>query len=246
MTRAEASKAFLRQTMAAVQDGLEDFSCPVCLRVCRGQAAGAHPAIRPPAPCDEEVFSEIAAAPCMHLYCVPCLTRLARSHGACATCQAPLRPDQWTVLGRRPPAVPMAAAGRSAGVHGAKIAAVVAALRSIQAAEPGAKCLLYCQWDDLKLKMLGALQEAGLEVLTLQGDPRHMRRTLEHFQAPGPAVLFLSLQRKAAGMNLQCAHHVLLAHPFWTSEPERAVQWEAQAIGRAHRPGQVGSDERGG
>ena len=130
VTRAEASQAFLRETMARVQDGLEDFSCPICLRVCRGQAAGAHPAIKPPALCDEEVFSDIAAAPCMHLYCVPCLTLLARSHGACATCRAPLRPDQWTVLGRRPAAAPMPAEGCSAGVHGAKIAAVVATPRT--------------------------------------------------------------------------------------------------------------------
>jgi hypothetical protein len=48
-----------------------------------------------------------------------------------------------------------------------------------------------------------------------------------------------SLQKKAAGMNLQCANHVLLVHPFFAPNREHAAAWEAQAIGRVLRPGQA-------
>ena len=40
-------------------------------------------------------------------------------------------------------------------------------------------------------------------------------------------------------MNLQCANHVLLVHPFFATHHEHCIAWEAQAIGRAHRQGQT-------
>lgn len=40
-------------------------------------------------------------------------------------------------------------------------------------------------------------------------------------------------------MNLTCASHVVFLHPFFHEDQERASAWEAQAIGRVTRPGQL-------
>lgn len=39
-------------------------------------------------------------------------------------------------------------------------------------------------------------------------------------------------------MNLQRANHVVFVHPFVAKTESFAPAWEAQAVGRCHRPGQ--------
>merc|ERR1712048_1155917 len=52
------------------------------------------------------------------------------------------------------------------------------------------------------------------------------------------AVILLSLEQSPVGMNLVCAHHVLLVHLMHAEQPEEAVSYEIQAIGRVRRQGQ--------
>lgn len=241
--KAEASLAFLQRTLRIVAEGQERLSCPVCLRSYSrsSDAHGGH--------ATDELFADAALTPCGHIFCASCVQQVSRDHGICATCRAPVAAGDWTRLGDTQLGACCSKfcaeepeTDRQTSRFGAKIVAVVGTLRQIRTAEPNAKCLIYCQWDALKLKMLEAFRELGLRALSLQGSPAEMRRTLERFQEPNACdnfALFLSLQRKAAGMNLQCATHVLFVHPFWACEGEHAVQWEAQAIGRAHRPGQT-------
>jgi hypothetical protein len=40
--------------------------------------------------------------------------------------------------------------------------------------DPEAKCLVYVQWDMLKLKLLVALREVGISARCLQGNPLEM------------------------------------------------------------------------
>ena len=40
-------------------------------------------------------------------------------------------------------------------------------------------------------------------------------------------------------MNLQRANHVVFVHPFVAKTESFAAAWEAQAVGRCHRPGQT-------
>ena len=51
-------------------------------------------------------------------------------------------------------------------------------------------------------------------------------------------ALLCSLGKQAAGTNLQVANHIVFVHPLLGRSDRQIGAWEAQAIGRCHRPGQ--------
>merc|ERR1712232_1043623 len=55
-------------------------------------------------------------------------------------------------------------------------------------------------------------------------------------------ILLLSLEHSASGTNLTAANHVVFVHPMSAMSSERAVSYEAQAIGRCRRWGQEKSE----
>jgi SNF2 family DNA or RNA helicase len=131
---------------------------------------------------------------------------------------------------------------RKYGRHGTKVAHLLRLLQRIRSEDPSAKVLVYCQWDTLKLKLLNAFREFKVGCLSLEGNPMQLKNTLERFQDPqnlADFVLLCSLDRKAAGTNLQCASHVVFVHPFFARNQHRCRAWEAQAVGRSLRPGQT-------
>merc|ERR1719281_425418 len=101
--------------------------------------------------------------------------------------------------------------------------------------------ICFVQWEDLKRKIGAALQEFGIEHLTLHGSVWARRAALVKFQyeADSPRMLLLSLEESASGTNLTAANHVLIVHPMEATSREEAVAFEMQAIGRVRRPGQL-------
>merc|ERR1712232_615955 len=55
-------------------------------------------------------------------------------------------------------------------------------------------------------------------------------------------ILLLSLEHSASGTNLTAANHIVFVHPMSAASSERAVSYEAQAIGRCRRWGQSKSE----
>jgi SNF2 family DNA or RNA helicase len=126
-------------------------------------------------------------------------------------------------------------------------------LKHIESTDPLAKVLIYCQWDALKGKLLSALRAVKLGCLTLDGNPKQIASAVEQFSKQGKStsstgtqnikgnsfILLCSLEHKAAGLNLQVANHVMFVHPFFSPITDRPASWEAQAVGRVLRPGQM-------
>ena len=100
----------------------------------------------------------------------------------------------------------------------------------------------WCSALPSALQVLEAFRKFGIGCLTLEGGPIQLRTVIDKFEAPSNTddfVLMCSLQKKAAGTNLQCANHVLFVHPFFARSDEQCMAWEAQAIGRVQRYGQT-------
>ena len=216
---------FLEQTLAQVQGCATAVECPVCT--------------------NEFVVAsgELVITPCAHVYCKACFQRVAKEHGSCPTCRGAVAPGDCTMLTAEAADGPAGAEQRGAaayGEFGSKIAQVVFRLLQIRAQDPSAKCLVYCQFDELSAKVLRALQHYRVPALSLHGSAAEMGSQLRKFTTAGGAqwVLLCSLQKKAAGMNLQCASHVLFVHPFYGRTADYTEAWEAQAIGRVYRQGQ--------
>jgi len=125
--------------------------------------------------------------------------------------------------------------------HGSKLAALVYHVRRLQAEDADCKIICFVQWEDLKRKIAVALEEFGLEHLTLGGTVWSRRSTLKRFQydADSPRLLLLSLEDSASGTNLTASNHVIIVHPMEAATREEAVAYEMQAVGRVRRPGQL-------
>jgi SNF2 family DNA or RNA helicase len=221
-----SSLEFFDRTVSELQTGAVLPECPVCLT--------------------QLEWGQAVITTCSHIYCVPCISEVIRRHKKCATCRSPLDHGQWTVVTKdnmkdvkwnMVTEVP-----EEYNLYGTKIGLVVQTLKDIHKNDPKAKCLVYCQWDSLKNKVLEAFRKFGIGCLTLEGGPIQLRTVIDKFEAPSNTddfVLMCSLQKKAAGTNLQCANHVLFVHPFFARSDEQCMAWEAQAIGRVQRYGQT-------
>jgi len=178
---------------------------------------------------------------CGHLFCKECIISWLGKRGKCPTCNTQLQlpagvASAEDVLSRQKEA---ASRGRIAR-FGSKIEAVCTQLNSIWSSEPGAKVIIFVQFEVLLKKMENALAELDMPCLTLKGTVFERRRVIRRFHAEGKEneILLLSLERSPSGMNLVCCHHLLLVHPMAAESRDAALSFERQAIGRVRRQGQ--------
>jgi len=124
--------------------------------------------------------------------------------------------------------------------YGSKIRALVKHVQRLQSDDPSSKIICFVQWEDLNHKLSLALEEFGVQHLTLRGSVWARRAVLTRFQFEddSPRLLLLSLQESASGTNLTAANHVIIMHPMEAATREEAVAFEMQAVGRVRRPGQ--------
>lgn len=126
--------------------------------------------------------------------------------------------------------------------YGSKLVSVVETVQAIQRNEGEAtKCLVFIQWDSISSQLEGALKAIGISPLVLRGHLSQRQKALATFvesRTAEASVLLLSLEHSPSGMNLACAHHVLLVHPMHADRCEEAAGYEMQAIGRVRRRGQ--------
>eukprot|EP00931_Biecheleriopsis_adriatica_P100154 TRINITY_DN7521_c0_g1_i1.p1 TRINITY_DN7521_c0_g1~~TRINITY_DN7521_c0_g1_i1.p1 ORF type:complete len:2134 (+),score=575.57 TRINITY_DN7521_c0_g1_i1:94-6495(+) len=198
----------------------DEVECPMCMEVLQPDAC--------------------AVTVCGHLFCKDCITSWVQQKNACPTCTQRLMPgaitDASEVLAQEKESSERGRVSR----FGSKIEAVCKQLDKIWQKEPGAKTIIFVQFEVLLKKMQGALKDLGLPCLTLCGTVFERRRVIRQFHAAGKdnSILLLSLERSPAGMNLVCCHHLLLVHPMHAESQDAALGFERQAIGRVRRQGQ--------
>jgi len=113
-------------------------------------------------------------------------------------------------------------------------------VQRLQREDKTCKIICFVQWEDLKRKIGAALDEFGVQHLSLQGSVWARRAALTRFQydESSPRMLLLSLEESASGTNLTASNHVIIVHPMEAATREEAVAFEMQAVGRVRRPGQ--------
>ncbi len=114
----------------------------------------------------------------------------------------------------------------------AKLALLLNHIKEIT--EEGHKALVFSQFTSLLSLVRTSLDEEGIVYEYLDGKTDDRKTPVERFQTDPDCRLFLiSLKAGGTGLNLTAADYVFILDPWWNP----AV--EAQAIGRAHRMGQV-------
>ena len=98
----------------------------------------------------------------------------------------------------------------------------------------GHKALVFSQFTSLLALVRDSLDQEEIVYEYLDGKTNDRKKPVERFQTDPDCRLFLiSLKAGGTGLNLTAADYVFILDPWWNP----AV--EAQAIGRAHRMGQV-------
>jgi len=200
----------------------EDVECPACLL---------------------DVDSRRATIlPCGHRLHLSCAEEAVRAQGCCPQCRKATVIQMFTNVEEhfKQQESPEAPLRRR---YGSKLAQVIETIQRIQRVEgDSAKCIVFLQWDAVAAQLERGLQAIGITPLTLRGHLMHRQKVIARFVdsvEPDASVLLLSLEQSPTGMNLTCAHHVLLVHPMHAERPEDAVSHELQAIGRVRRQGQT-------
>lgn len=192
--------------------------------------------------------------PCGHRLHLACATTALAANGSCPQCQRPATLQNCTGVAdllQTEVASSEAASMVTENIsvqkfrkqYGSKLVKVVETIRGIQRSEGEAtKCLVFIQWDSISLQLESALKDVGISPLVLRGHLSLRQKAIRRFVDSSTAdtsVLLLSLEHSPSGMNLACAHHVLLVHPMHADRCEEAAAHEMQAIGRVRRRGQT-------
>ncbi|KAK6813412.1 hypothetical protein RU639_011270 [Aspergillus parasiticus] len=130
---------------------------------------------------------------------------------------------------------------RSAKYGGSKLDKMI---EIIQAVPTGDRILLFIQFPELIDVASKALELAKIKYTAIIATDRRAAQKVQHFQEAGGfgeiKVLILNLgSEMAAGLNLQCANHVIFLSPMFAQTQYDYDSSMTQAIGRARRYGQT-------
>jgi SNF2 family DNA or RNA helicase len=129
------------------------------------------------------------------------------------------------------------------GTYGHKLSTVVDKVKEIVKGSDD-RLIVFCQFDDLKAKVLEALKDANIGAVSLEGTVKQMCHRVSVFQkeapdASDPRVLVLKMDdEQSAGLNLTRLNHAVFVHPLLAGSQTEFDAYETQAIGRIRRYGQ--------
>lgn len=174
--------------------------------------------------CYDSHLKEISVAPCGHHCCVTCYNNLpnqkrciyCRTAGAYVKCAQEL-PGEIDV---------------EKTFLGTKMHAILNCIIELTKVEEDKNMIIFfTQFHKLAEKMKQTLNQHGIGCGLMSGTDAHRRVIHSKWNQKNP-VLIMTIEDSAAGLNLQKANHVILAHPLLSQSDEN------QAIGRAYRFGQ--------
>lgn len=119
-------------------------------------------------------------------------------------------------------------------LFGSKISCLIGEIESLK---PNEKIVIFAKYDKLLHTIGYALDMANINHVYIKGNINIRDKSIHEFRTnPKTRAILLSSEFGASGVNLSEATHVYIVHPFYGDD---GLQYEKQAIGRAHRTGQT-------
>jgi SNF2 family DNA or RNA helicase len=203
----EQKIAALESRIAAIKERIKssaEQTCPICY-------------------CN--VTSAPAVTPCCHqLFCFPCLCESLKRVAACPMCRARIADlKEIKVVGD-------ASETGEGGAEKPKKKHKKAAFLDFVKANPKAKILMFSGYDGTFSGLDTLLKHESIPFALLSGSQARITKLLNEFEAGKYTVLFLNARNMGAGLNIDCASHVVLFHRM-------SPELESQIVGRALRLG---------
>jgi len=207
--------------------------------------------------CSEEPMEQQAVSSCWHSACKKCLLDYIEHQtnknevARCFNCREPINArDVFEVVRHdmdndaqndlyrltQSDAAPRVSLRRVNQLSSAKVASLLAHLKSLKKSNPQMKSVIFSQFTSFLDLLEPQLSANGIEHLRFDGSMSQKQRAavlVEFAERSKGCVLLLSLRAGGVGLNLTCAKRVFMMDPWWS--------WavEAQAVDRIHRMGQT-------
>jgi SNF2 family DNA or RNA helicase len=197
----------------------EDETCSICL----GEITG----------------EDVGVTKCGHMYCYLCIKEMIQSNPKCPLCMKPTKLDEiymisFEDLSRKEQTKEIKDKISLINKVGTKLANLIFYIKNSKD-----KCIVFSQWDDLLKKVGDTLDIYGVQNVFCRGNVWTRDKTIRDFTTKQDVkVIMLSSASAAAGTNLTIAKKVILLEPV-SGTYEFRKNTEKQAIGRAHRTGQL-------
>lgn len=206
----EQKIASIESRIQAIQDRIaraSEQTCPICY--CEVNNASVTPC-------------------CQQLFCFPCLCESLKRVAACPLCRARINDLKDIQVVGEPQATSEV---KETIVANAKLNKKDAFVRFMKA-NPTAKVLMFSGYDATFAGIEHTLLEESITYATVNGSQARINKMLRDFKGGKYNVLFLNAKNMGAGLNIECATHVVLFHRM-------SVELEVQIIGRAMRLGRT-------
>jgi len=210
----EQKIASIESRISAIQERLKrakEQTCPICY-------------------CD--LTSPSVTPCCQQLFCFPCLCESLKRVASCPLCRARIDDiKEIKVLGDNPAQAQPQEIPKTNQLLNKNDSFV-----KFMKENPTARVLMFSSYDASFTKLEDSLDEANIKHSILNGSQARIAKLLREFKAGKYNVLFLNARNMGAGLNIECASHVMLFHRM-------SSELENQIIGRANRLGRTASLE---
>jgi hypothetical protein len=210
----EQKIASIESRISAIQERLKrakEQTCPICY-------------------CD--LTSPSVTPCCQQLFCFPCLCESLKRVASCPLCRARIDDiKEIKVLGNTPAQAQPQEVPKTNQLLNKNDSFV-----KFMKENPNARVLMFSSYDASFTKLEDSLDAADIKYSMLNGSQARIAKLLREFKAGKYNVLFLNARNMGAGLNIECASHVMLFHRM-------SSELENQIIGRANRLGRTASLE---
>lgn len=202
-------------TLVAPHD--DDDVCPICMNM----------------------FDQPTVTTCNHWFCSDCIgTALSRTGSKCPMCRHPQEQHDLrlgVLYDYEPPETPIVEEPLAV-VCATKVNKLMSLLRKMRHDDATSKALVFCESSSHIPFLIDAMKSDGFKCRSIHGGMNAVARgnAINAFQTKADTkVLILSMRSAAAGLNLTAANNIFFLGPPMNKASEK------QAIGRAHRFGQL-------
>jgi SNF2 family DNA or RNA helicase len=186
----------------------KDSSCPICF-------------------CDIE--KPTLTPCCKNLFCFVCMVESLRRNPACPLCRTAISLPQLKVLGTDKPVEKEKKKQESKPLSDEEKTKGARLLEFLES-NKSAKILLFSNYDKTFNKLIPVFEQKDISYSMVNGTSARIQKIIREFGEGQHQVLCLNARHFGAGLNIECATHVILFHRM-------AEEIEKQIIGRAYRFG---------
>jgi len=190
----------------------KDKSCPIC--------------------CDDMEKPTVTPC-CRNLFCFACLVEALRRNPVCPLCRTSISStSNLTILSDDVKAKPTKANKKEEKPLSDEEKTKARRLLEFLEKNPTAKVLLFSSYDKTFEKLAPVFDEKGITYSMVNGTSARIQKLIRELGESKQQLLCLNARHLGAGLNIDCATHVILYHRM-------SEEMEKQIIGRAYRFGRT-------